>query len=381
MPTSTIAAKFRPDLAPAYRISTNRLAFLRIASGLKYMARGVFLPGGTSGRVAPRAATADEGLGRVDQAQLGKMPDCPAGVLDVAFAPAQHLGAACQYFDCVAALVDGDHRRWADRRGGHCIDALVIQGQATEPRVCTGIAFHFAAVAAQPQFSEAVLEPAGQIAGGAEGQPSAGAQLPRSCGVVCGCGGQTLPVSVELAPGLPETVAIGKAVQAALLIEAGLLQGFVLRGDAAYRAPGARRFAFPAHQAGDGPGLRRPVPLDPGQAASIVAQCGGGIEVGAFCQDLSMLCGETHKAMLDLLPVVFLDGQNQARMPLHITVAAVVSMGEPATCLVVAPMPDPTSAIGRPELVPEHTVFADLQFGEVGPGGHRLGGAELSRGQ
>lgn len=247
--------------------------------------------------------------------------------------------------------------------------------------------------------------------------------------MVGGGGGQGLPVLAYFAPGLPEAVTIGEAIQAAIGIETRLLQRLVEPGDTARCAPCAVSLPLTTHQAGCRPGLCRAVPLDPGQASAIVAQCGRGVEIRTFGENCAATFLEGNQAMLDAFAVAFLDRQQHPVMPLHITIAALLVMGhwmwhraiqrlavdllvlfvdeqhrvarqaeaaaaifidpaayaEPvrrqAARLLIAPMPDPTGAIGRAELVPEQAVLADLEFGEVSAGGHRLGGAELSRGR
>ncbi|MNN69037.1 hypothetical protein D3C81_1847880 [compost metagenome] len=62
--------------------------------------------------------------------------------------------------------------------------------------------------------------------------------------MVGGFGGQDLPVPVDFPPGLPETVAIRQAIQAALRVETRLLQRLVLACHATRRPPCAAAVAL-----------------------------------------------------------------------------------------------------------------------------------------
>ncbi|MND94242.1 hypothetical protein D3C80_864530 [compost metagenome] len=121
----------------------------------------------------------------------------------------------------------------------------------------------------QSETTEAVLKPGGQVVVFAQWQPGTGTQLPRGCSVIGVCRRQRTPALGRFAPGLPETVAIRKAVQAAAAIEARLLQRLrraLVAGYAARFAPAPVIHTLATQQAGSGPGLFGAAPLDPCQA-------------------------------------------------------------------------------------------------------------------
>lgn len=146
--------------------------------------------------------------------------------------------------------------------------------------------------------------------------------------MVCRCGRQRLPLAIDLTPGLPETIAVGQAVEPTFGIEAWLLQRFFCGGYTLRRPPVAAGIARAIHQPGDGPGLRRAVPFDPRQALAIGTDSRRGIEVGALGEHLAAAVTQSDQAVLYLLGMALFDGQHLAVVPLHIAVAAAGILGQ-----------------------------------------------------
>ena len=368
--------------------------------------------------------------GRVEE---GVRLGIAAGVGDAArladlFAGQGHRTAG-QHLNGMAVAVDGDDGGRADGRGGDGIQVPVVDLQAAKAGVDVTEVFQGAIGMMHAQAAEAALEPARQIPAAVQGQPGAGAQLPRCAGMVGALGRQCCPALRGFAPGLPVAVTIRQAVQATVGIEARLLQRFRLRlaaGDAARRFPGVCIAAFGAQQAGGSPGLVRAAPFDPGQALAVGAEGGSGIEVGAFGQYRAGAGGDRYQ------PVhigVFFNRQHLAGAPAQVTVAALAvgqrlrlpaaeplavellvgfvdehqpvvaqaetaaailvdaaahaeAVGGQAAGLAVTPLPDAATAVLGAKLVPEQPQRAALEFGVVGAGGNRLLCAEtLSRGR
>ena len=75
-------------------------------------------------------------------------------------------------------------------------------------------------------------------------------------------------------------------------------------------------------------------------------------------------------AQAETAPAIFVD-----------TAAYTEAVGGQAACLVMMPVPNAASVVGRPKLDPEQAGVTDLEFGEIGAGGDSLGGGELSLGR
>ncbi|MNC55288.1 hypothetical protein D3C75_1048090 [compost metagenome] len=148
--------------------------------------------------------------------------------------------------------------------------------------------------------------------------------------MVRGLGRQGLPAAIDFAPGLPEAIAVGQAVESAFAIEARLLQRFVSAGHTLRGPPVATCITCAAHQPGDGPGLCRAVPFDPRQALAVGTHRRRGIEVGTLGEHFAGLFPQGDQAMLDPFAMLLLDRQHQAVVPLHIAIAAAGIIGQGA---------------------------------------------------
>ena len=284
--------------------------------------------------------------------------------------------------------------------------------------VVTGEVFEVAVSCADGQATEAVFGPTGQPGLFAKRHKGGGAQLPGGWGVIgarAGCGYQAF---AGLGPGLPETCAVGQAMQAVICVEARLLQRllFKITGQALRGIPASGRLAFGQHQAGRCPRLVRTAPFNPGQALAVGAQCRCAIEVGTFGQDLTCKRVEVD-ADQSMLIAGFLDRQHLPAGKLHATVTAsalgqhlwcravqglqvqlligfvdeyhrVIAQAKTATAILVdpaahaetsgcqavslafAPVPDTRGGVLGAIFVPEQAPWTDPQFCEIDAGGN-----------
>jgi hypothetical protein len=316
----------------------------------------------------------------------------------------------------VIVAVDRDHRRRLQGRTGDGVEMIGVHGQGAKAAELAGIVHGLPLVIVQAQATEAVFEPTAQVAVLGHRQPGAGAQLPGRTGMVGRCRWQGCPAVADFAPGLPETVRIGQAIQPALLVEARLLQAAVAGHAFGHRGQLA------AHQARLCPGLVWAVPFDPGQAGAIGAQYRRGIEVRAFGQHPASFAGKVdgHHSMT---VTVFLDGQDLPCGVFQSTIARlsmghrlrqatghglavqllvglvdehqlVVGQAEGTAAVFIHPAahaeaigrqavvgavafgPQPAGAVLRAKFVPEHPRGTGLQLSEIGTGGNGLRGTE-----
>ncbi len=226
------------------------------------------------------------------------------------------------------------------------------------------------------------------------------------------------------APRLPESAAVGQAIQATLGIKTRLLQGFfsAVTRNAHGDAPLAIVLLCRTHQAAVGPRLVRALPLDPGQALAVGADDRRGIEISAFGQQLSQPVSHVNGDQ-SMRVVVFFDGEYLAIAEEHATIAfialsqrnrhagvqclavqlliafvdehqGIVSQAERTAAVLVhpaahaealrreaalavgVPVPDATGAVFGAVFVPEQACRTDVQPGEVNASGDRLCGGQ-----
>ncbi len=231
--------------------------------------------------------------------------------------------------------------------------------------------------------------------------------------------GAGLPV---LGLGAPPAAAVAEPVQAALVIEARLLDGLF----AALARQAALRTVPQQAQARGGPGLLRAVPFHPGDTCRVGTGCRCGVEVRAFGDDLARTVGvQAHDAVdHGIALAAFLHRQQRvpSRHVVQVAIAALRARGQlpgrlveaqPAHLLVallhpghalgrgaagaaavfvdtaarrgagrrqflqraVAPQVQAAARAARLELQPQQPAVGRVQFGEVAPRRHRALGA------
>ena len=220
-------------------------------------------------------------------------------------------------FTSRVVAINGDDRRRTDRRGGDAVDELRIQSQMTEAAVVAG-----EIVIAKCQTAETAFAPTGQNRI-FNRQPGAAAQLPRRWRVIGLRSRQWLQTVGSLSPRLPESTAIGQAIQPTFSIESRLLNGLFNLGasHATRRTECAVSQALGHHQPRRRPRLMRPTPLDPGQTLAIRAECRRGIKIRAFSQQMSRAVSQINRHQ-PMLIVLFFDRQHLAVGKMQIAITA-----------------------------------------------------------